>query len=600
MTTEHTPPATGSGVEAGPGPQPTPDLADASGQTGGAGSSAGQPQDPGASRPALGGAAQDASEPESLDFVTFVVDGESYAFPMERVGEIIRMPDTVRVPLGPDCLEGLANLRGRVLPVLSLRVCCGLAPVEHDEATRVVVIDGETVLGFVVDRVQSVTSVEPRRVEPADALSAELDSDLLAGVIKPGDDGDGDLIKVLDVSRLVGLQFSLLKDRPGGSHSVAAEGVAGPATVASGADDDTLELVSFAVDGQEYALPIDQVKEIVQAPERVTTVPNAEPRVLGVMDLRGGLLPVISLRHIFGLEQAPLEPRNRIVVVHLPGDGETGAGVVGMVMDTVREVLRVPNGLVADLPDFMSRAGRAREVGAVCRLEDGKRLVSVLSVDRMFSGEAMRSALREAVGSGEPGAGGFGLDEGEDREMDGFGGQLSAGRAPLGEDNAQETEGDDELMVVFRLADEEYSVDVDAVQEIIRIPESLIKVPRTKPFVEGLVNLRGAVLPVVDLRTRLGLPHGARDERQRIIVLIVGGVRTGFVVDSVTEVLRVGRNATEPAPELSPEQARIISRVANLPENNRMLMMLEPEHLVSTEPVETVLPRQRDAVALVD
>lgn len=164
-------------------------------------------------------------------------------------------------------------------------------------------------------------------------------------------------------------------------------------------------------------------------------------------------------------------------------------------------------------------------------------------------------------------------------------------------------ESDDELLVVFRLADEEYSVDVDAVQEIIRIPQSLIKVPRTRPFVEGLVNLRGAVLPVVDLRTRLGLPHGQRDERQRIIVLIVGGVRTGFVVDSVTEVLRVARDATEPAPELSPEQARLISRVANLPENSRMLMMLEPEHLVSTDPsqpTDSVLPRQRDAAVLVD
>jgi len=593
MSTEHTPPPAA--------PEPAGAAA--------AGPDRAQPAAP----PTATGPDDGASgEPESFDFVTFVVEGESYAFPMERVGEIIRMPDTVRVPLGPECLEGLANLRGRVLPVLSLRVCCGLAPVEHDEATRVVVIDGETVLGFVVDRVQSVASVEPRLLESAESLTAELDSDLLAGVIKAGDDGDGDLIKVLDVSRLVGLQFSMLTDRPGGSHSVAAESLAGSAANAAGVDDDTLELVSFAVDGQEYALPIDQVKEIVQAPERVTTVPNAEPRVLGVMDLRGGLLPVISLRHIFGLEQAPLEPHNRIVVVHLPGDGESGAGVVGMVMDTVREVLRVPGGLVADLPDFMSRSGRAHEVGAVCRLEDGKRLVSVLSVDRMFAGEAMRSALREAVGGeSEVGFGPTqGLDgtngAGEDRPMagqdEGFGAIGGPGGDRAGGQESGE-ESDDELLVVFRLADEEYSVDVDAVQEIIRIPQSLIKVPRTRPFVEGLVNLRGAVLPVVDLRTRLGLPHGQRDERQRIIVLIVGGVRTGFVVDSVTEVLRVARDATEPAPELSPEQARLISRVANLPENSRMLMMLEPEHLVSTDPsqpTDSVLPRQRDAAVLVD
>ena len=100
------------------------------------------------------------------------------------------------------------------------------------------------------------------------------------------------------------------------------------------------------------------------------------------------------------------------------------------------------------------------------------------------------------------------------------------------------------------------------------MPETLIRVPKTSDFVEGLVNLRGMVLPVVDLRTRLGLPRVERDERQRIVVLILGGVRTGFVVDSVAEVVRVAKSVLEPAPELSEEQARLVSRVANLPDDN--------------------------------
>src|SRR4029450_4653657 len=108
---------------------------------------------------------------------------------------------------------------------------------------------------------------------------------------------------------------------------------------------DPLELVSFAVDGQEYALPLDQVQEIVQAPESVNRIPNSGSRVLGVIDLRGRLLPVVSMRRVFGLPVSDLEPQNRIVVVSVDG------GVVGMVMDTVRQVLRVPRDLVAALPD---------------------------------------------------------------------------------------------------------------------------------------------------------------------------------------------------------------------------------------------------------
>ena len=544
----------------------------------------------------------------SADFVTFVVEGELYAFPMERVKEIIRMPQVVRLPLGPPSLRGLANLRGQVLPVVGLRPCCGLPDVVDDEATRVVVVvDGAATLGFVVDRVASVASVDVARIEAAERIGGAIDAELLSGIVKPAA-GSEELTKVLDVGRLVASQFALLAERSDAAAQDRAERAGLPGAVQApeaDADDDTLELVSFSVDGQEYALPIDRVQEIVQAPERVTTVPNAHARVLGVMDLRGRLLPVVSLRQVFGLEVGPLEPANRIVVVQMPGQEGAGARpVVGVVMDTVREVLRVPQGLVAALPEFMARAGRAREVEAVCRLEDGRRLVSVLSVERLFEDGELRAAVEEAVGDisddlidGER-ADGDGVDG--DRDEEGAAVAVEAG-TPDGE---QAREQADEVLVAFRLGGEEYSVVVDAVQEIIRVPEMLIRVPKALDFVEGLVNLRGAVLPVVDLRTRLGLPRGERDDRQRIIVLIVGGVRTGFVVDSVTEVLRVGRGDLEPAPELSAEQSSLVKRVANLARSRRMLMMLDPDHLLATEQLaalgrqgqrQQALPQQREA-----
>ncbi|MFC4068034.1 chemotaxis protein CheW [Actinoplanes subglobosus] len=485
---------------------------------------------------------------ENSDFVTFDMAGERYAFPMQRVQEIIRMPAVVKVPLGPPSLEGLANLRGRVLPVVSLRLCCAMEQTEHDETTRVIVVDGGVPLGFVVDRVSSVISIDPQQVEPAESVQSTVNSDVLVGVIKSG---EGEMTTVLDVDRLIGSQFTrLASEKKGGRDSSAVARVS--AENDADADlDDTLELVSFAVEGQEYALPIDQVQEIVQAPESVSHVPNAGSRVLGVIDLRGRLLPVVSMRRVFGLPVTPLEPQNRIVVVSIDG------GVVGVVMDTVREVLRVPHQLVAPLPSVVAGEGRKTEVESVCRLEDGKRLVSVLSVNRMFDSPEVRNEI---------------ADYRQEDELD-----------MPGEHNgsADDGRGDEELFVVFRLDDEEYAVDVDAVQEIIRVPEALIRVPKSFDFVEGLVNLRGTVLPVVDLRTRLGLGRTERDERQRIVVLIIGGVRTGFIVDSVAEVARVGRNVLEPAPELSAEQARVVSRVANLPDQQRMLLLVQVDQLLA-------------------
>ncbi|AEV88014.1 chemotaxis protein CheW [Actinoplanes sp. SE50] len=499
---------------------------------------------------------------DTADYVTFDMVGERYAFPMRRVQEIIRMPSVVKVPLGPPSLEGLANLRGRVLPVVNLRQCCSMEQAEHDETTRVIVVDGGVPLGFVVDRVASVISIDPQDLEPGEAVQATVRSDVLVGVIKS--DG-GEMTTVLDVDRLIGSQFARLAEKrgPGGRESVTrVSGEADP-----DADlDDTLELVSFAVEGQEYALPIDQVQEIVQAPESVSHVPNAGSRVLGVIDLRGRLLPVVSMRRVFGLPVTPLEPQNRIVVVSLDD------GVVGVVMDTVREVLRVPHQLVAPLPGVVAGEGRKTEVESVVRLEDGKRLVSVLSVNRMFDSPEVRD---EIAGYRE-----------DDEEM-------TAERASEADDGR----GDEELFVVFRLDDEEYAVDVDAVQEIIRVPEALIRVPKSFSFVEGLVNLRGTVLPVVDLRTRLGLERTERDERQRIVVLIIGGVRTGFIVDSVAEVARVGRNVLEPAPELSEEQARVVSRVANLPDQQRMLLLVQVDQLLAAEQAAVAAELCEDVVS---
>jgi purine-binding chemotaxis protein CheW len=139
---------------------------------------------------------------------------------------------------------------------------------------------------------------------------------------------------------------------------------------------------------------------------------------------------------------------------------------------------------------------------------------------------------------------------------------------------------DDEQVVVFQLAAGEFGVAIESVQEIVRVPEELTHVPKAPPFVEGVINLRGSVLPVIDQRKRLGLPPIERNERQRIMVFMLGGVRTGFIVDAVTEVLKIPKNAIELAPSLSSEQTRLLGRVANLEKQKRMIQLIDPAHLV--------------------
>jgi purine-binding chemotaxis protein CheW len=101
----------------------------------------------------------------------------------------------------------------------------------------------------------------------------------------------------------------------------------------------------------------------------------------------------------------------------------------------------------------------------------------------------------------------------------------------------------------FRIGTEEYGVDISQIQEIIRMME-ITKLPRTPDFVEGVINLRGQLIPIIDLRTRFGMERAEVTKNSRIIVTDVGTKRVGIIVDSASEVLTIPMELIEQAPEM--------------------------------------------------
>jgi len=479
-------------------------------------------------------------------FVTFMAGNEVFAVDMAPVQEIIRLPEVVRVPLAPATLDGLANLRGKVLPIISLRRMFGFAEQAHDDATRAVVVDVGQPLGFVVDRVVSVVGVEPEQIEDVGAIRSTVDTDLLSGLIKGV--GGHAMIMVLDFEKLIAREFA---------HIAAIAKTAGRtgALSVSAADEeedekasDELQLVSFNVAEQEYAIDIEDVQEIVQVPDTIIHVPHAESHVIGVMTLRSRLLPLVSLRRMFGLPDQPLDEKSRIVVLAL------GSSSVGVAVDGVSEVLRVAKTFVDAMPALLAKDGDMSDISEICRLDDGKRMVSIITARNLFDHSAIKEALSTV----------------NDIKRD-------------SDDESAELEDDlddDEQVVVFRLGKEEFGVPINSVQEIVRVPDELVHVPRAPDFVEGVINLRGSVLPVIDLRQRLGLPRVARSDSQRIMVFLIADVRTGFIVDQVAEVLKIAKAMVEAAPQLSGQQSKLLSRMANMEKQKRMVQLLDPSYLV--------------------
>lgn len=136
-------------------------------------------------------------------------------------------------------------------------------------------------------------------------------------------------------------------------------------------------------------------------------------------------------------------------------------------------------------------------------------------------------------------------------------------------------------LVTFNLVQEEFGVDILRVQEIIRMLP-ITKVPNSPSFVEGVINLRGKVIPVIDMRKRFSLTQNKYDARTRIMVMELLGQVVGFVVDGVSEVLRIPTSTVEDPPAVvAGVGSEYIKGVGKL--NDRLLILLDLDKLLDSE-----------------
>jgi purine-binding chemotaxis protein CheW len=133
-------------------------------------------------------------------------------------------------------------------------------------------------------------------------------------------------------------------------------------------------------------------------------------------------------------------------------------------------------------------------------------------------------------------------------------------------------------LVSFTIGQEEFGLGIQSIQEINRMVD-ITRVPNSPEFVSGVINLRGKVIPIIDLRKRFGFPPKESDRNTRIIVVELGDMVVGFVVDAVSEVLRIPKNITEPPPPIvAGIGSEYITAVAKL--ENRLLILLDLERIL--------------------
>lgn len=147
--------------------------------------------------------------------------------------------------------------------------------------------------------------------------------------------------------------------------------------------------------------------------------------------------------------------------------------------------------------------------------------------------------------------------------------------------------GVEEIQIIaFNLGEEEYTVPITCVQEII-MPQKTTHIPKSPAFVEGVINLRGKIIPILDGRTRFGIKSASINKNDsRIIVLELETHTVGLIVDSVSEVIHIKASDIEPTPIETEDENKFIMGIGKV--KNRLLIMLDPSKLLSTTEVQSI------------
>jgi purine-binding chemotaxis protein CheW len=402
---------------------------------------------------------------------------------------------------------------------------------------RAIVLDGAVPMALAVDSIEALVTVESEQIETRRAELASKPGERLKGAFAAG----GSVAKILDLAPLIAAAFvQQERTRP---RQLLAE--ASAETRVEEAADERQRLVSFEIAGQEYAFPVEAVMEVVDAPETLAALPASEELVLGVTPFRDTLLPLLSLRGLLGFATAERTGREKVVVARV------GGAVVGLLADRMRTIFPADAALIEKVPPVLAaRAGGESKIAAIYRGEGGRRLVSLLSPEQLFREDVMER-LR------------------------------ASGVAPENQNAPRGASGEARQFVVFRLGDDEFGLPIEAVSEVARVPDQITRLPKAPKFLEGVVNLRGEVLPVVDQRRRFDLPVAPQQAARRLVVVRTERHRAGLIVDSVSEVLRCFAADIESAPNLTNESVRLVNGVVNLERAGRIVLLLDPAELLT-------------------
>ncbi len=291
---------------------------------------------------------------------------------------------------------------------------------------------------------------------------------------------------------------------------------------------ETLQVVKFRLNEYEFGLDISQIEKVIWMVE-ITKVPNAPSILEGIIDLQGRIIPVIDLHKVLGLAWGDYRKDTQIIIA------TTGDKELGIIIDKIQHVINI-NSRDILMPD--KNVPHKEILLGVAETSGG--LMPILDLEKVIP--LNEEELENLVFDEKQKAKGMPAVEAENEELR----NLFHKRALDLAEKREVKEEDTENFLVFAIENEWYALDLTNIKEEL-VPFSIVPLPSVSSSVLGVINLRGDILAVVDLKSLFELSRGEeKSPKSRFIVIEKGDAKFCLVVDKVEEIYNLPLNSIEP------------------------------------------------------
>ncbi|WP_165973981.1 chemotaxis protein CheW [Marinitoga lauensis] len=403
-----------------------------------------------------------------MNYLVFEIYNQDYCVSMFKVKEIINMKKITRIPLFPEYIQGLINIKGEIIPVINLGKRFGYNG-EIRQFSKIIIINEEKPFGIIVDKTKGILNEIEEKIE---SKSTYINSILKK---KNKDYILLDIEKLIDIKKTNTNTINISKDRR---------------IIKKLSKKANKKVIIFGINNEKYGFIINEIQEIIKyiTPNKIPKMPQC---VKGIISIKNEFMPVIDLNECLYGKETIITDFTKIIIMNVNGIK------AGFIVDNVYYLLSFPE--IKKIPSILREN---KKFQGFLRYKDMS--IMILNPGFMISDDIKKLNKKSKKIKSD-------IRIKEKREK----------------------------YVLFDVENEKYAIEINSIVEINRIKD-ITRIPEVPDYIRGFMNLRGEIIPLIDLKKRFGINKEIKiTEISRMIVVSIEGKKIGFLVDSVTEIIQM-------------------------------------------------------------